>query len=92
MHHAFKSEKPGNTFGFHLRGFVGIEYFFAAKASLSAEFGWGPALSSTGQGETQTESWNGSSAETKVSNTGKSSVFSFDNDNANGAINLNFYF
>lgn len=87
-----KSEKPGNSFGFQLRGFVGVEYFFAAKMSMSAEFGWGPSLISTGQGETQTESWNGSSAETKVSNTGKSSVFTFDNDNANGAINLNFYF
>lgn len=87
-----KSVKPGNSFGFQLRGFVGVEYFFSAKMSLSAEFGWGPSLVSRGQGETQTESWNGSGAETKITNTGKSSEFRFDNDNANGALNLNFYF
>lgn len=87
-----KSEKPGNSFGFHLRGFVGVEYFFAAKMSVSAEFGWGPALVSTGQGELQEESWNGSGVDVRVANTGKSSAFNWDNDNANGAINLNFYF
>lgn len=87
-----KSEKPGNSFGFHLRGFVGVEYFFAAKMSVSGEFGWGPSLVSTGKGESQEESWNGSGVDVRVTNTGKSSSFNWDNDNANGAINLNFYF
>ena len=87
-----KSEKPGNTFGFTIRGFVGIEYFFAPKVSLGAEFGWGPGFFSTGQGETQSESWNGSGSEVKITNTGKSSEFSMDNDNSSGAINLSFYF
>lgn len=87
-----KSVKQGNAFGFHLRGFVGVEYFFAAKMSVSAEFGWGPALLSIGKGELQEESWNGSGVDVRVSNTGKSSAFNWDNDNANGAINLNFYF
>lgn len=87
-----KSEKPGNTFGFMLRGFVGLEYFFSPKVSLSAEFGWGPSLLSRGKGEVQTETWNGSGAELKVSNTGKSSDFVMDNDNSNGAINLSVYF
>ncbi|MFN8153041.1 MAG: hypothetical protein U0Y08_01980 [Bacteroidia bacterium] len=87
-----KSEKPGNTFGFMLRGFVGIEYFFSPKVSLGAEFGWGPSILSTGQGETQSESWNGSGTEVTITNTGKSSEFVMDNDNSSGAINLSFYF
>jgi len=40
----------------------------------------------------QEERWNGTSAEAIVTNTGKSSSFRFDNDNAAGAINLNVYF
>ncbi len=87
-----KSSKPGNGFGFNLRGLIGVEYFFAAKASLSAEFGWGPTLQSKGRGEVETETWNGSSAESTVTNSGKSSNFLFDNDNASGSLNLNFYF
>jgi hypothetical protein len=87
-----KSNKQGSTFSFQLRGFAGLEYFFAPKVSLSAEFGWGPTLQSTGRGELQEERWNGSAAESTVSNTGKSSQFLFDNDNAAGAINLNVYF
>lgn len=87
-----KSEKSGNTFGFMVRGFVGIEYFFSPKVSLGAEFGWGPGIVSTGQGETQSESWNGSGAEVTITNTGKSSTFTMDNDNSSGAINLSFYF
>ncbi|MBL7923683.1 MAG: hypothetical protein JNL88_05755 [Bacteroidia bacterium] len=87
-----KSVKPGNNFGFNLRGFVGVEYFFAAKASLSAEFGWGPLLNTKSRGEVETESWNGSSAEATVTESGKSSSFQFDNDNAGGSLNLNFYF
>lgn len=87
-----KSEKPGNTFGFMLRGFIGLEYFFSPKVSLSAEFGWGPSWLARGRGEVQTESWNGSGAELKISNSGKSSDFVLDNDNSGGAINLSVYF
>ena len=87
-----KSDKKGSEVSFHLRGFAGVEYFFAPKSSLSAEFGWGPRLSSTGRGESQTESWSGAGVETQTEETGKKSEFSFDNDNAAGAINLTFYF
>ena len=38
--------KPGNTIEFCLRGFIGIEYFFAPKMSISGEFGWGPSVQS----------------------------------------------
>lgn len=87
-----KSSKPGNSFGFVMRGFIGVEYFFARKASISGEFGWGPALTSRARGEVETESWNGSSPESTVTSSGKSSEFSLDNDNAKGSLNLNFYF
>lgn len=87
-----KTDKQGSGFSFHLRGLAGVEYFFAPKSSLSAEFGWGPRLVSTGRGERQTESWSGSGVETQTEETGKNSSFTFDNDNASGAINLTFYF
>ena len=47
----------GASFVFQLRGFIGVEYFFAPKISVSAEYGWGLAMNSTGDGETTTESW-----------------------------------
>jgi len=87
-----KSVKPGNTFGFHLKGVIGVEYFFAEKSSISAEFGWGPQLQTRSRSEVITESWNGSDAQSATSEGGKSSRFLFDNDNAGGSLNLNFYF
>ena len=87
-----KSIEPGNTFGFHLKGFIGVEYFFAAKSSLSAEFGWGPQLQTRSRSKVETESWNGVNATSESQEGGKSSTFMFDNDNAGGSLNLNFYF
>ncbi len=87
-----KTSAPGNQFGFNLRALIGAEYFFAAKASISAEFGWGPMLLTRARGEVESESWNGSNAENTVTNSGKSSDFRFDNDNAAGSLNLNIYF
>ena len=81
--------KAGSTFGLNLRGFIGVEYFFAPKMSISGEYGWGLGLSSTGEGETKTADGSGGSSTSK---TGKSSSFGIDTDNAAGAINLNFYF
>ncbi|MBK9638992.1 MAG: hypothetical protein IPO63_14765 [Bacteroidetes bacterium] len=87
-----KSITPGNTFNFHLKGFIGVEYFFAAKSSLSAEFGWGPQLQTRSRSKVETESWNGVNATSETQEGGKSSSFIFDNDNAGGSLNLNFYF
>src|SRR5262249_14212260 len=36
-----KETKGGSEFGVGLFGFIGAEYFFAPKMSLSAEYGWG---------------------------------------------------
>ena len=81
--------KEGGTFRFSLGAFIGVEYFFAPKMSVSGELGWGLNLSSTGEGETTTADGIGGSTSSK---TGKSSSFQFDTNNADGAIILNFYF
>lgn len=85
--------KAGSTFGIQLNGFIGAEFFFAPKMSLSAEYGWGLVLNSTGEGEQTTESWNitSNSAQSTTSKTGKASSFSLDVMNA-GAIVFHCYF
>lgn len=81
--------------GLHLGldGFIGAEYFFAPKMSLSGEFTWGLMLGGTGATETTTESWNGTTVtSTTATNPGKSSSFNIDTDNVGGSLMLNFYF
>ena len=85
----------GSTFGIGLRGFVGLEYFFAPKLSIGGEFGWGLMLSSTGEGETITETWDPFNDRLIVRtnpNPGKESSFGIDTDNMGGAIRLVGYF
>ncbi|HEX5003376.1 MAG TPA: hypothetical protein VFW78_12850 [Bacteroidia bacterium] len=90
--------KNGSMFGFGVRSFVGVEYFFAPKMSVAGEFGWGLAISSTGEGEVSQEGWDptlnsGAGGVTSSSSkTGKSSSFGFDTDNSGGSIILSFYF
>ena len=91
--------KTGSTFTVGIRGFVGIEFFVMSKMSIGGEFGWGIGISHTGAGETTTEyyeplldhSFGGVRTET-IPAPGKSSLFNIANDNANGALTLNFYF
>lgn len=90
--------KNGSTFSFGVRGFVGVECFFAPKISLGGEFGWGIGISRTGQGETTTEyfqpdlgSFNAGVRMETVPGPGKSSLFNLDMDNAMGALTLHFY-
>ena len=78
-----KEDKLGSTFGFGLRGFIGAEYFILPKMSIGGEFGWGLAFTNTGEGETTTESWDGTAVVTTVAKTGKNSSFGFDTDNLN---------
>lgn len=90
--------KTGGTFGIGVRGFVGVEYFFAPKISLGGEFGWGIDYISQGDGEVtiQYEDFNSSNGEyyinTTTRKTGGSSEFFIGTDNMYGAINLLFYF
>jgi len=91
----------GSTFILQLRGFVGVEYFFAPKMSISAEYGWGLMMSSTGNGELDTESYEeatgalGTGVESNIARkhtTGASSSFGIDTDNNGGVLTLMFHF
>jgi len=88
----------GSTFMLQLRGFIGVEYFFAPKISMSAEYGWGLMMSSTGNGEVDTEEYTVATGATDFSNvarkhtTGASSSFGIDTDNNGGSITLMFHF
>jgi hypothetical protein len=90
----FTEVKNGSTFDLGINAFVGAEYFFAPKISLSGEFTWGLGLSSTGEGEVTSENWDVTSNGVKSTSTkiGKSSSFGIDTGNVGGAINMNFYF
>jgi len=85
--------KNGSTFSFGLDAFIGAEYFFAPKMSLSGEYAWGLGLSSTGEGEVSTEIVNATldGSDSNTSKTGKSSNFGVDVTNI-GSITLHFYF
>lgn len=86
---AVLTDKAGSTFMFGVRGFIGAEYFFAPKMSVSGEFGWGLMISSTGASDVTVANGTGGSTDNKG---GKSSSFGFDTDNAGAAIVLNLYF
>lgn len=49
------SVRNGKTIAIGVRGFVGVEYFFASKMSIGGEFGWGLGWSRTGRGRTTIE-------------------------------------
>lgn len=92
-------EKRGNTLSVGPRAFVGVEYFFAPKISLGAEFGYGIYLQKTGASETTSEGWsavNSAVETTTVPTAGPGGVGSgstnFTTDNLGGTINLNFFF
>ncbi len=88
----------GSTFQLALRGFIGVEWFLAPKVSVAAEYGWGLAMSSTGEGERDTEEYTVSTGATDLSTvqrkhtTGSSSAFGIDTDNNGGVITIMFHF
>lgn len=90
--------KNGGTMVLSLRGFVGVEWFLAPKVSVAAEYGWGLAMSSTGDGERDTEEYaiaTGGTTETLISRkhtTGGNSSFGIDTDNNGGVITIMFHF
>jgi len=86
------SDKSGTQFGFGIRGFLGVEYFIAPKLSLTAEYGWGPSVVSTGRGSQEFEVVDGNTTKTQITETSKSFNFGFDNDINGGTIALVFYF
>lgn len=74
--------KAGGSFMLGLRGFIGAEYFIFPKMSIGAEFGWGLGMSSTGEGEVKSETWDTVSNAVKATTakTGKSGTFGLDTD------------
>lgn len=85
--------KRGSTFGFGLRGFLGAEYFFAAKMSLGMEYGWGFMVNSTGLSSVTDDNFDTTvGIKPETNSTGKSSDFNLDVDNAYGAIMVSLYF
>ena len=97
----------GGVFGIGVNGFIGVEYFFAPKMSLSAEYTWGIAFSSGGESETsyqEVEFVNGNNVVTSKTTTGdKESSFNIgvgntvtpnvtNSSTGSGSIVLSFYF
>ena len=82
------------TFGFGLQGFIGVEYFFAPKISVSAEYGWGLGFSSIGDSEVTGETFNlaNSTVDATSGTVAGASSFGIDTDNNGGAIRLMFHF
>ncbi len=90
--------KIGATFGLGARAFIGAEYFIFPKMAIGGEFGWGLLLTTTGEGQTVSESWDGTKTTQTTVKTGKSSSFIIDTDNQNSmfgpaaAIHLSLHF
>ncbi|MBK8847185.1 MAG: hypothetical protein IPO27_11825 [Bacteroidetes bacterium] len=88
--------RNGASTGIGVRGFIGAQYFFAPRMSVSAEYGWGFLFEATAKGEIREERWNTDSGSgeitKKITSLPKSSQFNLDNDTGYGALNLNFYF
>ena len=82
----------GTSFGIGVRGFIGAEYFFAPKMSISGEYGWGIMLNTVGQGKESMDANSGGTVTSTTVNTGSSSNFNIDVDNLSGAIILCLYF
>ncbi len=92
-----KNTNGGMMFMAGVRGFAGVEYFFAPKMSLGGEIGYTLGFSTHGKGFVETEEWNAATLQTttvttkQFANSGLRS-FGIGLDNLNAGINLNFYF
>ncbi|MBP6391287.1 MAG: hypothetical protein KA352_10370 [Flavobacteriales bacterium] len=97
--------KDGSTLKIGLAAFGGVEWFCAPKVSLSGEYTWGFAFSSTGAGESTKDTFVVDAAGTggsvvSTTNEGtrndgiadKSSSFGIDTGVTGAKIGLNFYF
>ena len=78
--------------GFGVRGFVGVEYFFAPKVSIGGEFGWGIGFNKLTGGEFTTEMWDGEEVETETTEIAGDTNLGVDTDRAMGNIFLIFHF
>ncbi len=76
---------------FGVRGFIGVEYFFAPKISLGAEFGWGPKTNVYTDGSETREFWDGTKVKTETTDVARDSEFTLDTY-TRGQIVLLFHF
>jgi len=84
--------KSGTGFGVQIQGFVGAEFFFAPKFSLSGEFTYGLTYIKQAKGSETVESMN-AGINTIVNTFESGGGSSFGLDTGVGAVlNLNFYF
>ena len=85
---------PGSMFGVGVRPFVGIEFFFAPKISLGAEFGWNIMYTRTADGNQVNEYYLPATEEVRLREVQLSGQnrFATGIDNFNGALFLMFYF
>jgi len=82
----------GSFFGFGARGFIGAEYFFAPKISVSAEYGWSIVFQMSTAGEKVEEFWDGTSLATETQQTVKKQSLVSNVDNGGGMVALHVYF
>lgn len=84
----------GTDFRISLHIVAGVEYFFAPRMSLSAEYSWGFGYQNNSAGKITKEEWNfqGGNIKTTTRKTAGSSSFIVDNANNVGSINLAVYF
>jgi len=83
----------GTAFGLGIRGFLGVEYFFAKDLSLGVEFGWGPQFVARGSAhETSERLVKGDVLEQERDTGGGGISLSLDNDTLDGGIFLTAYF
>jgi len=86
--------EDGTTFGGGIRGFLGVEYFFAPKMSVGGEFGWGPGFVVTSEGKKKLKSWDdqNNSVKTETIKNAGNNRGGFDNDNLGGVVYFMFHF
>jgi len=92
------TEKIGSKFMFGVRGFIGVEYFFAPKMSIGGEFGYTFGITTAGKGSVTTEAYDATSTSARTI-TSQAYDANYNRtytgiglDNLNGSINLLFYF
>jgi hypothetical protein len=86
--------KSGLSFGFGLRGFIGVEYFILPKISISGEYGLSFGFNTQGGGSNTTETydWNDDDIDTDTMDNSSDSSFGLLNDNSSGRLGLHLYF
>tara|TARA_B100000427_G_scaffold284725_1_gene257755 strand:+ start:1210 stop:2079 length:870 start_codon:yes stop_codon:yes gene_type:complete len=88
----FNSHKNGMSIGLEARAFIGVEYFFAPKMSVGAEFGWGFLFNMSGrEAHTYTEEDDDNWVENEYLGNSENS-FELAVDNMDAALSISFHF